>query len=1299
MSRVIGPMFLALLVCSHAGPAIHAAQYYVDFAEGSDGNDGLSPQTAWKRAPGDPDATGNANRALSPGDVVLLKGGVFYRGSMWIPSTGSPGNPIVYKGDGWGTGKAIIDGSEPIAGAWFRCESAADCGGNANWNNIYYTFVDHPSFAESALSISLFHNDRPLVAAQEPPSTTPLYQTKTNYYTVLPSSVTGASLTDARLADVGGSDLVGSHVYLRVFPNEIVWREILSYDESSHTITFDDANVYTDRDTHYALANVINDTVFDAPGEFYLSPTPEADGSHKLYLWPLDNEDLSAGGDISLAIRSRGIDFRDHTIAEGFKIQKLIGTVFAEGRALGAAGTEGVIIRGNEIQLNKMISGAAIHCSSGRLASNLLIEDNYVHDTMGNARAIQANGNNIVFRGNLIVRCARTAMYFAGVFDGMIVNNTVLDSDGTHGNSLSVYQSSTNVLVAGNTVQNSTPATYENSDGVIFYNNFFGSGLKCWRNCTNTAIINNTFMADVGIFNSPGDYVTRNNILHDGGGGTRSHNIYTSLAWNQDEEHGWRPQEGEIIEFDLDRVFADAANGNYSLFENSVAVDAGTDISSLLPVARFPDYDFFKDIDGNLRPQGGAWDIGAFEASGEPDLEPPSIPQDLQASGISESAIVLNWSPSTDNVRVSKYNVFRDGAMIGSSPTPTYTDTGLQATTSYVYEVSAVDRIGNESARSAAVIGATLDPDLTAPSAPTNLNAEAIFAFSVTLSWDASSDNRGVTGYRVFRDGAEVGASVPPTFEDMGLAPNTTYRYTVTAHDAVGNESAPSAEAVITTLEPPPLGQGIEAAYGHDAGAGTVSPDASGNLHHGAIEGAQWTTEGYFGGALSFDGNDDYVDLGAWDVTGSELTVAAWINSASWDGGDPRIISKAIGVGEQDHYWMVSERNELLRFRLKTDGVTKTVVSDGVTLPIDTWVHVAVVYDGADMILYQDGVEVGRGDKTGPISTDPGVPINVGRNPFGAPNLFMGLLDEVYVFARALNRLEIMELMGRPVEDPAPTPTPTPSPSPTPPPPGPNIVTFENMEPRDDSNVLTEVFFSADITSSFGILSVCLWGNWSGQWQPETLMSFAPISGELLENPSFEVAEGAIAEDWFIHDDAQAWYATSVDEGYVGQAQRIDVFDVDQSGLSFFQTPSMEPGKVHEWRFWYKTSDNNSIHAEITDSGGNETDHHEQLPGTDGIWQSVNIIWAYDNELANELRITINEPGSVWLDEFSLKSYDAGAYPSEVSPEFILDLEPGVYIWALEVSNVQGSVFSRRRKLNVFGGSPNSVDRAWTLYR
>ena len=72
------------------------------------------------------------------------------------------------------------------------------------------------------------------------------------------------------------------------------------------------------------------------------------------------------------------------------------------------------------------------------------------------------------------------------------------------------------------------------------------------------------------------------------------------------------------------------------------------------------------------------------------------------------------------------------------------------------------------------------------------------------LSWSASSDDVGVASYRVYRNGAQVGTPTGTTFTDSGLAPSTTYSYTVAAVDAAGNASAPSAPAAsVTTLAGP----------------------------------------------------------------------------------------------------------------------------------------------------------------------------------------------------------------------------------------------------------------------------------------------------------------------------------------------------------------------------------------------------------------------------------------------------------------------------------------------------------------
>jgi hypothetical protein len=89
--------------------------------------------------------------------------------------------------------------------------------------------------------------------------------------------------------------------------------------------------------------------------------------------------------------------------------------------------------------------------------------------------------------------------------------------------------------------------------------------------------------------------------------------------------------------------------------------------------------------------------------------------------------------------------------------------------------------------------------DTVAPSQPAALTASAAGANQINLSWTPSSDNTGVTGYTVRRNGAVVASSTAPSFSDAGLSPSTSYTYTVDAFDAAGNHSAQSAPASATT--------------------------------------------------------------------------------------------------------------------------------------------------------------------------------------------------------------------------------------------------------------------------------------------------------------------------------------------------------------------------------------------------------------------------------------------------------------------------------------------------------------------
>ena len=92
--------------------------------------------------------------------------------------------------------------------------------------------------------------------------------------------------------------------------------------------------------------------------------------------------------------------------------------------------------------------------------------------------------------------------------------------------------------------------------------------------------------------------------------------------------------------------------------------------------------------------------------------------------------------------------------------------------------------------------------DVTPPSVPTGLKATATSSSQINLTWNASSDNVAVAGYRVFQNGTAVATTATTSYADSGLAANTLYTYTVSAYDGATppNESAQSTAANAATL-------------------------------------------------------------------------------------------------------------------------------------------------------------------------------------------------------------------------------------------------------------------------------------------------------------------------------------------------------------------------------------------------------------------------------------------------------------------------------------------------------------------
>jgi hypothetical protein len=227
------------------------------------------------------------------------------------------------------------------------------------------------------------------------------------------------------------------------------------------------------------------------------------------------------------------------------------------------------------------------------------------------------------------------------------------------------------------------------------------------------------------------------------------------------------------------------------------------------------------------------------------------------------------------------------------------------------------------------------------------------------------------------------------------------------------------------------LPQGLVAAYAFNEGVGSTVVDVSGNGRTGTISNATWTGAGKYGGALYFNGTTSYVNLGAFDVPGSALTISAWFKADSYP-GDPRIVSKATSIAEADHYFMLSVASgKYLRSRLKTSGTTKTLVASSTSLQTGVWIHGAVTYDGSTMRIYKDGLQIASLAVSGSINTSGSVPVWIGRNPDGT-NTFHGIIDDVRIYSRALTASEIQLDMNTPLSAEPLPPLSSPSPAPQP---------------------------------------------------------------------------------------------------------------------------------------------------------------------------------------------------------------------------------------------------------------------------
>nr|WP_306745043.1 PQQ-dependent sugar dehydrogenase [Saccharothrix yanglingensis] len=186
------------------------------------------------------------------------------------------------------------------------------------------------------------------------------------------------------------------------------------------------------------------------------------------------------------------------------------------------------------------------------------------------------------------------------------------------------------------------------------------------------------------------------------------------------------------------------------------------------------------------------------------DTTPPTAPAAPRTSNLTCSSVTLSWSASTDDVGVAFYDVYHDGQLMTSVPgTARSVDLTVVPGATWGLYVNARDAAGNvsQAGPTVTITVPQCQADTVPPTTPTGVTATAS-GTTVAVRWSPATDNVGVTGYEILRDGTQVGSTTgaaTTSFTDSGLAANTRYEYRVRARDAQANRSTPSAPVTVTT--------------------------------------------------------------------------------------------------------------------------------------------------------------------------------------------------------------------------------------------------------------------------------------------------------------------------------------------------------------------------------------------------------------------------------------------------------------------------------------------------------------------
>ena len=196
---------------------------------------------------------------------------------------------------------------------------------------------------------------------------------------------------------------------------------------------------------------------------------------------------------------------------------------------------------------------------------------------------------------------------------------------------------------------------------------------------------------------------------------------------------------------------------------------------------------------------------------------------------------------------------------------------------------------------------------------------------------------------------------------------------------------------------------GLVAGFHFDEGSGSTTADTTANGHVGTLSGATWTASGKYGGALVFNGSSDWVtvpDAASLDLTNG-ATVMAWVYPTAL--GNYRTIAMKETVGGAAYYIYSGPSDTAMGGGGFAGSYSE--IAGGAVLPLNTWTHIAMTYNGTTIRVYRNGVQAATLTHAGVFDTSAS-PLRIGGNLTWG-EWWQGRIDEVRIYNRALTATEV----------------------------------------------------------------------------------------------------------------------------------------------------------------------------------------------------------------------------------------------------------------------------------------------------